>query len=392
MNTIEEIKTQIVSLGMLFRNKYAEWPAFAILGKSERVLIERYNLSMMKPSEIASGKSGQPDSFMGFKVIYSLESEFFAVANKLIDEDQFAAINAQEQQGGLLEDGLTSFLGIPLERIETDKGARFGIVLHNTERSPTLDVYHELNQAFDFFNKRLFNGELPKCLITMQRDKRTRGYYAEGRFVNAEGEQLDEIAMNPAFFGVRSIPETLSTLVHEQCHLWQFKFGTPSRTGYHNQEWSDKMQEIGLMPTANGLEDGKKVGQKMMHYIMEGGHFEQACLELVSTQFSLSWFDRFPPMTEADFIVRVSTALNTLPERLRSPEGNTGADPSVLSFVKDPLPEDENGEPIKPKKTNSSNRVKYNCPTCKHNMWGAPNSLILCAVEACEKVAYTEAE
>ncbi|RLL19041.1 sprT domain-containing protein [Acinetobacter chengduensis] len=328
---------------------------------------------------------------MGFKVIYSLESEYFAVANQLITEKQFNAITEQEQGGALLDDGSKAFLGIPLVRIETDKGARFGIVLHNTERSPTLDVYHELNQAFDFFNKRLFDGELPKCLITMQRDKRSRGYFAEGRFVNSEGEQLDEIALNPAFFGVRSIPETLSTLVHEQCHLWQSAFGTPSRSGYHNHEWSDKMLSVGLVPSTTGTKEGKKVGQKMTHYIEEGGLFEQACLELVSTQFSLSWFDRFPPMTEADFIQRVSNAINNIPERLRKPEGNTGADPKVLSFIEDPLPEDEDGNPIKPKKLNSSNRSKYSCPTCNHNMWGAPNSMILCAVEGCEKVAYVEA-
>lgn len=32
-------------------------------------------------------------------------------------------------------------------------------------------AYNELQQAFDFYNQRLFNGELPDCLITFQRGK-----------------------------------------------------------------------------------------------------------------------------------------------------------------------------------------------------------------------------
>jgi len=30
-------------------------------------------------------------------------------------------------------------------------------------------AYNELQQAFDFYNQRLFNGELPDCLFTFQR-------------------------------------------------------------------------------------------------------------------------------------------------------------------------------------------------------------------------------
>lgn len=29
-------------------------------------------------------------------------------------------------------------------------------------------AYSELQQAFDFYNQRLFDGELPDCLITFQ--------------------------------------------------------------------------------------------------------------------------------------------------------------------------------------------------------------------------------
>jgi hypothetical protein len=35
--------------------------------------------------------------------------------------------------------------------------------------NPTAKTYAALNRAFDFFNDRLFGGELPPCLVTLQR-------------------------------------------------------------------------------------------------------------------------------------------------------------------------------------------------------------------------------
>jgi hypothetical protein len=57
-------------------------------------------------------------------------------------------------------------------------------------------------------------------------------------------------------------------------HQWQFEFGTPSRAGYHNEEWSKKMQSIGLMPSHNGKPGGKKTGQNMSDYVISGSFFE----------------------------------------------------------------------------------------------------------------------
>jgi len=34
--------------------------------------------------------------------------------------------------------------------------------------NPTAKTYAALNRAFDFFNDRLFGGELPPCLVTLQ--------------------------------------------------------------------------------------------------------------------------------------------------------------------------------------------------------------------------------
>lgn len=37
---------------------------------------------------------------------------------------------------------------------------------------PTKDAYDELDRAYAHFNAELFNGQLPPCLITLQREKR----------------------------------------------------------------------------------------------------------------------------------------------------------------------------------------------------------------------------
>ena len=54
-------------------------------------------------------------------------------------------------------------------------------------RAPTDEAYAELQQAYDHFNGALFNGALPQCLITLQREKRTCGYFSPERFISLDG-------------------------------------------------------------------------------------------------------------------------------------------------------------------------------------------------------------
>lgn len=141
--------------------------------------------------------------------------------------------------------------------------------------TPTGQAYSGLNRAYEFFNRALFANELPRCLITMQRHKGAYGYFAPARFgLRGDKSTVDEIAMNPAHFEERSDKETLSTLAHEMVHVWQQHFGKPSRNGYHNREWADKMRAIGLIPSTTGAAGGKEVGPKVSHYVEAGGLFD----------------------------------------------------------------------------------------------------------------------
>jgi hypothetical protein len=57
---------------------------------------------------------------------------------------------------------------------------------------PTRSTYQGLTEAYDFFNERLFGGRLPRCLITMQRQKGAYGYFAGKRFGTRDGEEVTD--------------------------------------------------------------------------------------------------------------------------------------------------------------------------------------------------------
>ena len=218
---------------------------------------------------------------------------------------------------------------------------------------PTEEAYGELQTAYDHFNRALFGDTLPPCLITLQREKRTYGYFACERFVNGEGQKTDEIAMNPGYFAVVPPMEVMQTLVHEMVHLWQFHFGKPGRRGYHNKEWAAKMEEVGLMPSDTGKEGGRKVGEKMADYAISDGAFEIACNELFTAAFAITWKDRFPVKVQLDQVVAGIV------------EGIELAELEALG-VEIEQPE------------NKSNRRKYSCPGCGINAWGKPNLSLIC--------------
>lgn len=228
-----------------------------------------------------------------------------------------------------------------------------------SQTPPTATQYSRLQQAYDFFNAELFGGQLPPCLITLQRQKRVMGYFSRRRFVDAEMNFTDEIAMNPEFFGREVVVEVLQTIVHEMCHLWQCHFGKPGRRAYHNQEWADKMESIGLMPSSTGKPGGSRTGEKMGDYPIDGGAFLEAAQRLLAEEFDIPWADRYSAAAPA--LLGPATGPT-------AGNGGQGALPTTGPGAK----------PQERKKT------KYTCPTCAANVWGKPGLVLGCI--PCEKV------
>lgn len=205
------------------------------------------------------------------------------------------------------------------------------IVRYNSvmKTNPTSTTYKTLDNAYNFFNIHLFEGKLPTCLITMQRKGKARGYFCPERFEARKEDKYHthEIALNPQYFSDRSDEEIISTLVHEMVHLWQQENGNPSRAGYHNKQWVEKMEDIGLIPSSTGEEGGAQTGHSVSHYIDEKGKYASLIPIFFEENEPLTFQDR-PVMSAA--------------------------------------------------KAKAKNKVKYTCPECKLNAWGKPNVSLMC--------------
>ena len=163
----------------------------------------------------------------------------------------------------------------------------------HTTNDPTKMTYAALQAAWRHFNKQLFADQLPPCLVTLQRKQNALGYFAHEKFEHrTDHSTTDEIALNPQGILHRKPEQTLSTLVHEMCHLEQHHFGKPGRGRYHNKEWADMMTALGLEPTSTGKPGGKRTGDRVTHMIVAGGPFDVACQAFLAKHEGLLWGDR----------------------------------------------------------------------------------------------------
>ena len=202
---------------------------------------------------------------------------------------------------------------------------------------PTIQNMTSFQAAFDFFNQELFGNSLPQVILNFSRSgSKTIAFYAPKRWQQGEEvsqEALDEISLNPKYLG-RTLDKIMSSLVHEQCHLWeQAVSGKPSRRSYHSRQWASKMQEIGLQPDDG---TGKETGQRVSHTIIDGGAF-QKIFESMPEEFALPW-RVFVEMEEAT-------------------GGEAGKAPAT--------------------KSKSGKRFKYNC-SCGVNIWGKEGLRVIC--------------
>jgi len=243
---------------------------------------------------------------------------------------------------GQPDEGRIEFPDQPAAKAEESDREDEDCIVQSNASNPTAETTRELVFAYDYFNAILFSGQLPACLITLQRKAGALGYFCAERFINGERRVTDEIALNPAYFAEQTTDDILSTLVHEQVHLWQQHFGEPGRGRYHNRQWAAKMESLGLMPSSTGRPGGRKTGDHMSDYIITDGAFDRAAAALIEAGFRITWQDR------------------RLPQAALPPDD--GSTPPGGQEAPD----------------NRSNREKYHCPGCGLNAWAKPGARLIC--------------
>lgn len=236
----------------------------------------------------------------------------------------------------------------------------------------TKETYGPLERAYDTLNEELFEGRLPGCVLTLQRERRNSyGYFSKARWVSQAGVFADEIAVNPNHFAVIPLLECLQILGHEMCHQAQAAFGKPGRRGYHNREFASMMANIGLQTSTTGRPGGKATGESMSDYPIPGGRFLSVAHALISAGFRIQWMDRFPP-----------AAVVKLAQHQAESPVDLGHEPSPqLLAASTPLTADQltrlsiratvEAPPAPP------TRWKFTCQ-CGENIWGKRTTLATC--------------
>ena len=193
---------------------------------------------------------------------------------------------------------------------------------------PAIEQWQNYQAAFDYFNQRLFEGQLPSCILNFSRHNqdRSRGYFSAKR-CHKDGQITHEINLSPRILTTDEPIRSLSTLVHEMVHLWQHTFGHPPKNCYHNKEWADKMDAIGLTPSTTGEPGGKRTGMSCSHFVLKDGPYDRVFHE-APKEIVLPW-----------------------------------------------LPMHEKAGPKAP-----PSKVAYHCPACGIKAWGKPGLQLLCVV------------
>ena len=194
---------------------------------------------------------------------------------------------------------------------------------------PTLKLFRALQNIYNFFKTALFENRLGPVILTLNRNSRLGGYYKHSAWVDESQIILPEINISPAMLSLGPMFVT-SILVHESCHQLQYLYGKPGRNRYHNKQFAKIMSYLGLMCSDTFKPGGKTTGQRMGHYIIEGGRFEQAYLAMPK-EYLLPFTSVPSSKTEKE----VATDISKI-------------------------------------------KIKYKCATCSTTLWGKPHQYVLC--------------
>jgi len=206
---------------------------------------------------------------------------------------------------------------------------------------PTNAQFAAYRAMWAYFNTVLFGGALGDVILNFSRLARSLGFFAPERWRDVGDQVTHEISLNPAHLKRDNAKDAASTLVHEMAHLWRHGQPNPPRNGYHDRQWADKMESLGLMPSSTAAPGGARVGYRMSHYLIPGGAFERA-------------FERMPAGCHLPW--------------------TCGIDDEARGDKKAKKAKKEAARKVK---------VKYSCPGCELNVWGRGGLRLRC--EDCDE-------
>lgn len=237
-----------------------------------------------------------------------------------------------------------------------EKAAKEIIKKADKKGSISGQLHDDFQYAFDWFNNHLFEGKLPRPFWVTVRKRNVLAHYAPKRWASQDDKNgnapvvVDEMGINPDYMLLRGVEDFLSSIVHEMMHQWQESFAeTKPRRGYHDAVWADAMEAVGLMPSSTGAEGGKRTGQSMDHYIVDG-KFRDACRVLLDNGYGIRWAGAIEEFhgAGAAFI------------------------PAIEKWGIEGV-----GEKPKPK-AKAQTRAKFVCPKCEAKAWAKPTASLMC--------------
>lgn len=224
----------------------------------------------------------------------------------------------------------------------------------------TTTHFKTLDDLYTFYNLWLFDGALPDCIVNLSRRANSYGFFVPNLWASVDvsspttAKTVHEISLNPDYL-MRPSLVWHATFVHEMAHVWILEKGKPCRISYHNKQWADKMEAIGLMPSDTGKPGGKRTGQSMSHYIIKGGKFEKVFKALDPAELEKLRLKYLPVLSLNGGVLL------------------EGDDPDE----RDDDDDGEGGFTITKGKSKAGVRTKYTC-ACKNNIWGRSGLQLLC--------------
>jgi uncharacterized membrane protein YgcG len=224
---------------------------------------------------------------------------------------------------------------------------------------PLIEQSQAYHGAFDWFNEKLFDGQLPRPMLCLTRNANViGGYFNKDKWHDEKGNGIHEIAINANMMEQGNVVELMHTLIHEMLHLKQEVVGKPSRHGYHNSEFADWAEAMGL--ECKDVKTKQRTGHMIATKILDGGKAAKA-IALLPDEHIFPWM---AVSTRADGGEEGGGGGGGGGTGEGSGRGSRGGDGS---------------EPPR----RSGSRSKFTCAICGLNAWAKPGAQLVCG--ECDK-------